>query len=511
MNDEKRRDYVAQLLDAKSVFSKPANNNLLNYALKTGNVDLADQVIENIDNLDLKTALTDVLSKYPDNASKGDRIEALISYGAIGFEDRRIIESYLRDSTDAVNTKSKAGTAALARGLPIESDLLIDQVIKKAGSDTVKNVIGAFCKTKISDEDVIKILAFSFECGDLQTAFNAMDCLKESGQFVVVPAKLLIAMLSDRNFGTNDKKALLAKSFEFNVDKKTVEVVLTNYLCNNSDNADDRRIILEFLLDHIPTIPTSTVENYVLKCSADGDKKPSVISLLFDKGLNVSFFNDLLSKYMNTAVDEKEVKTAVIDLLSQKGLRMDPGALVEYICESPDEPSVKIEFVNKMVRNGSQLRADAANAYLEKILPGQFCSELFSLIFTPGSTFSSRAVENYLLWFSDREAIKAENAKTIIEHASYDVVNTSCQIFHLGSIIGCNLLQAYTLATSDSLTVASDIVNYLISEKKIKYNADIYVSNTSMKFKKYVLSNKDNISETTDRLCDKFKVYSILF
>lgn len=35
-----------------------------------------------------------------------------------------------------------------------------------------------------------------------------------------------------------------------------------------------------------------------MKSNTDGEEKPNVISAMFDKGLNVSFFNDLLSKYM---------------------------------------------------------------------------------------------------------------------------------------------------------------------------------------------------------------------
>lgn len=511
LNDENRRDYVAQLLDAKSVFSKPANNNLLSYALKRGNIELADQVIENADNLDPKTALVDVLSKYPDSDSKCDRISSLISTGVIKYEDRKIIENYLRDSSDNVVIKSKTCIAALNHGLLIESDLMMDQIIKKADPDVVKETLSAFCKTKISDEDVIKILAFSYECGNLQTAFNAMDCLKESGQFVVVPAILLIAMLSNSQISTEDKKSMLTKSFEFKVDSKSIEAVLTNYLCFNIDKADDRIIIIKCLLEHVSNIPTSAVESYVLKCPTDGENKPEIVGLMFEKGLNISFFNDLLSKYMNSTSDDKETKKSIVELLSQKGLKLDPGSLIDYICESSDEASDKIQFVKKMIAIGSQLRADAANTYLEKTSPSQFSSELFSLIFIAGSSFSSKAVENYLFRFNDREAIKADNAKTIIEHAAYDVANSSCQIVHLGNSVNCNLLQAYILVTTDSQAVATDIVSFLSTAKRIKFNSEIFVSNINMKFKKYVVANKNNLSETTNQICEKFKVYSMLF
>ena len=108
LNDEARRDYVLQMLDTQSVFSKPANNNLLSYALKRGKVELADRVIENLDNLEPRAALIDVLLKYPDGDAKGDKIAALLSTGALKYEDRRILENYLRESQDGVVTKSRA-------------------------------------------------------------------------------------------------------------------------------------------------------------------------------------------------------------------------------------------------------------------------------------------------------------------------------------------------------------------------------------------------------------------
>ena len=284
-----RRDFISQMLDAKDVYSKPANNNLLSYAIKTGKIDLADQVIGNSDNIDPKMALSEVLARYPDGDTKGDRIATLLATGGIKYEDRKLIENYLADTKDSVKTKSKASIAALNHGLSINSDLLMDQIIRLADPEVVKDTLSAFCKNKISDEDVIKILAFAYECGNIQTACNAMDCLKNSGQYVLVPAKLIISMLSNSNLSASDKVSLLKKSFES---------VLTNYLCFNLDKADDRKVVLDYLLDRASNIPTSTVESYVLKCSIDEDNKPSIVRAMFEKGLNISFFNDLLSKYM---------------------------------------------------------------------------------------------------------------------------------------------------------------------------------------------------------------------
>ena len=511
LNDVPRREFVEQMLIAREVYSKPANNNLLSYAIKNGKIDLADQIIENIDNLDPKTALNEVLAKYPDGNAKGSRIDLLLSTGVIQHEDRKLVENYLRDSSDHAATKSRVAIAAIRQGLSVSLDTLLDQVIQTADPETVKETLEAFCINRLSDEDVIRILSFAYECGNLETAFYAMDCLKNSGQFVLVPSKLLIAMLSNHHLNANDKESLLKKSFEFKIDNKSFEAVLTNYLCFNSDREDDRMIVLQYLLEQANNIPTATVENYVIKCTADGKNKPLVVKALFDKNLNLSFFNNLLSKYMAGSNDPSEVRSSVVEILSQKGLKIDPRYLSDYICSSPDDVSVKIIFVKKMIANGSQLRADAANEYLEKVSGDLFSAELFTLIFSPGSTFSARAVGNYLLRVKDRDAVRADNAKTIIDRASGDVFTGKVSITHLGNDITCNLLQAYTLVTNDSPGVALEIADYLVSTQKMKINAEMIASGMTQKLKKYVVANKESLSAATNRICERYKVYSMLF
>lgn len=304
---------------------------------------------------------------------------------------------------------------------------------------------------------------------------------------------------------------MLNQSFDFKLDNKSFESILTNYLCFNLDKADDRKIVLECLFERASNIPTSTVESYVLKCSIDGDNKPSIVEAMFDKGLNTSFFYDLLSKYINSSVDTSDIKASIIEVLSQKGLKVDPSSFMEYICTPTDELSVKIQFIKKMIANGSQLRADVANTYLERVSADQFSSELFSLVCTPGSSFTNRSVENYLLRFKERDAVKADNVKTIVDRATGDVLNSMFQIIHLGNSISCNLAQAYTLVTDDSQTTALSIADYFISSKKMKINAEMNVSGSNMKMKKYVIENKTNLSEATDSICKKYKVYSMFF
>lgn len=511
LNDVSRRDFVAELIEAEDIYSKAANTNLLTYSIKNSKFELADKVLSNTANLDVLSALNEVLTKYPDNETKATNIGKLFATGEIKADNKALIENYLSSSDNAVKTKASVLISALESGMKIGVELIINTVLSKSDAEQAKAVLSCLCKTRLNDEDTLRVLAFAYECGNYDVATVALKTLKESEQYVLLPAKYIISMLAQNTYSAEQKVALLKLSFEFKIENKSFESIVSNYLCFNLDDGVTRKAILDCLFEKSTTFPTSLVETYVLKCSADGERKPEVIKQMFDKGLNTTFFNDLLSRYMGSTVDTPEVKVEVINALTAIGLKIDPAAFVDYICESQDDVQSKINFIGKMVRNGAQIRSDAANLYLEKTKPEEFSSELFATIFTPVSSFSAKAIENYVLHFKEREAVKAQNIKTILDLSPSVASNITCQISHLNNSISCNLLQAYVLKTEDNQTIAFDIVNNLINTQRIKINEEMRVSGSAMKLKKYVVANKSSLSDTTNAICEKYKVYSMIF
>lgn len=511
LNDTARRDYVLQMLDAKQIYSKDANGNLLTYALKNSKLELADDVLRNINNINVSMALSEVLQKYPDGDTKSGHIANLIKTHALSREDRSVIEKYLASSGDSIDTKATIIETAVANGVDVSLEFVVRNILPIAGTEKTVSILDAYCSRKLIDDDVLRILNYACSCKEAKAAIGVLDCLKRGNQYVLVPSKIVIAMLSERSMTAPDKIAILEKLFEFKIDAKSVEAVMTNYLCFNQDPVSTRKEVIPYLLDKSPVLPTSTVQNYILKCAVDGNEKPAIVKAIFDKGLNTSFFNELLSKYLNSSTDSNEVKTAITEILSGGGLKIDPGSFIDYICGTQDDVSTKIQFVKKMISNGSQLRSDAANAYLERTTPDQFSSELFSLICTPASAFSAKAAERYLLYCRDRESIKVQNFRTIAERCSGGVGAMTCQVSHAGNGISCSILQAYVLISTDSQSVTHEIVNWLITQQKMKINAEITASGRGMKFKKYVVANKDKLSSTANFICEQYKVYSMLF
>jgi hypothetical protein len=113
LNDTSRRDYVLSLLDAKGVYSKAANSNLLSYAIKNNHLDMVDDIISNANNVDLRAALSEILTKYPDGEKKGQNISRLFDTGALKTEDKPIVEKYISSSQDSKATKASVIVSSL--------------------------------------------------------------------------------------------------------------------------------------------------------------------------------------------------------------------------------------------------------------------------------------------------------------------------------------------------------------------------------------------------------------
>lgn len=510
LGDSSRRDFVKQLLEAGEIYSKEANRDLFLYALRNQEIPLADAVAQNAAHLDIPFTLKELLAHYPDTPAKGEHAKRLLPAGDCGSEGKRLVSDYLTSSADSVGTKAGILSGALHCNIRVDIELAVSQVLREADEGQVEDILNAYVGQKLADPEVYALLSFAFTCGRQPIALLCLRTLKQSGQYVYIPAKLLIAMLSQPDWTPEEKAALLEESFAFSIGEKELDALLANYLCFHTGSPQERRPVIDCLLRHDTAIPTQTVEQYVLDCQTDGEQKAEIVKAIWEKDLNLSFFQDLLSQYLNRSKDPPEVKGQITALLSAGGLKADAGALIEYLCQSTDEVAVKVQIVRNVTSAGSPLRADAASTYLERVGREHFSSELLAQLCTPASVFRAKAVEAYLLYLTDHAAVKGQRAKAFLEHAAEDLAAVPVLVNHLGNPVSCNLLQAYVLLTPDPRETAVEIAGYLMQQQGMKINAKIQVYGNSMKLKKYVCANKERLSEATNAVCEAYNVYSML-
>lgn len=513
ISDKNRSEHMEKYIKLGEIDSTETNKSLLNYSLNNGKLKMIDEVIKN-GNMDRKFALSKVLQEYSDNGQKVENVKALLVEPELIKDDISSLESYFSESGDSIQTKSGIFHCMAEKGLKIGTDVVIKHLLQKTENvDIAGDILTQLCRIKLTDEDVSRLVDFNFQCQNFDIAVLCFDALKTSSQYVVLEQRHLSVLFSRGDLSPEAKVGLLDKAFGFNIETRQRESILNNYLCFNQDKVEDRKIIIPFLLKTVKTVPTNTVENYVLNNKTDGEFKVDVIRNIMLLDINISFFNDLLSRYMMTVTDSTEVKNQIMRVLADSGIKLDQKSFGDYVCCSEDDPVMKIEMIKMLMRNGCRMKGDTLNNYLLRIKdPKQFSPELFTLLLDDCSTLSDEAMKNYLLLCGDRNNAKVINAGALSKKLANPFGSYICSIEHSGSQIDCSLLQAYILLSEDEFEVAVEIVNQMLAGK-VKINAEIRVrpSGVNEKFKKYVVSNKEKLSPLTNKLCDRFKVYSMLF
>ena len=512
LGDTVHRDFVEQLLDCGTVYSRSLNDNLLNMFMKNGRTELADRVLGNVDNLDCKSALFRVLSGYEDGGAKRDHVKALAEKAGLQPDDRKQAEDYLKGSADSGETKRTVYCAMAAAGAPAAMDYVTEYVLTPAGEDeaAVREILTAVCTQHPNDQELYYLLERVLLQHSGTMAAAELETLAEQEIFIAMPGKYVSAMLTRTDLATDEKIRLLELCHCFRIDARTDDGVLSGYLCGGGP-AEERLPLIEALLGYVKTISTASLERYVLTCSADGPAKPKVLGLLLGLDLNMSFFRDLLKKYMQRCPDSDEVRSEIVRMLSDSGLQVEPAVLVQMACRA-DDGSVEdtARMIEKAIQSGVRMPNDALSTYLEQCGRGKCYGILMGLLHTPGGRISAEALNNYVLYNRDDPAVKARNALVFAEQSGQPFGSTACQVTHLGQTVRCNLLQGYVLTTTDDDGTADQLVAAMF-QARAKLNPQINAGGVTLPFKKYATENKSRLSPLTLRLCTENKVFSLFF
>lgn len=512
LGDTVHRDFAENLLDAAAVYSPTLNESLLNYAMNSGKMEMADTILANIDNIDCKKAFFLVMNRYGDGEKKREHICRIIANAGIVPDDRNEIEQYLKTSGDSIQTKVCVYDSAGAKGAVASVEYVIQYLLVYLTDDIelLKKVIARFCDSKPNDAELYLLIHHILAGHSFGMASAELGTMEENGTFIVFSAADITAMLNRGDLGKEEKVKFLKLIKKWNVGDKTYDNVIGRYLCGNTDETDIRIKVMQELLSSVKTLATNTVTDYILKCSADGERKPEMIKLLFGLDLNLSFYRELLSNYMRSSADALPVREEIITFLTGLGLQGDLELLVEMACSAGEDKIQEIiEYIRRMTENGMRFRNDALSTYLEKAQEHRYHSQIIKALYSPTGRISAEAVTNYVLFGKD-DGTKVENVRTFISQCSVPFGTSGCFVTHLGHTINCNLMQGYVLATADSETTAFDIVG-MMKEAGAKLNPMIRADQTDMKFKKYAADNKEAMGALTRKLCEDNKVFSFLF
>lgn len=509
LGDSGRLDYISSRLRPEKVFSISANRTLLKVALKRKEYDVVDKIIKNVGHVDRKAALQDISEHYPSGGDKIRLMDVLFNAETAAALSKRFFENYFTTSRDSADVKAGMVRLLNTTDIHINAAVVVKNTREElAGYEDARNLFNAVYGIKLSDQETEALFTFCLtenKSYELQNAF--LDTLIENDVFVALNAGAVISFLDSPAPAGEEQAKLLRKLLGFHLDARALDAVYNYYLNNNTDDAQTRKNIIDVLLVPGAPISTGTVENYVVKTGTDADSKPAVVEKIFATGIHKAYVGDLLSDYLLHSSDSEEVRRTIFEYLTQEGFKVDSNVFTQYVADSADDAGTKLERARQLVQNGTQIRADAVDAYIQSLRqPEAFSEELLELLTAHNCRIGTQAYAKYLLMCDDTD--KVRHSGKLLEALDGEITAPDISIDHNGNSISCNVFQAYVLNTKDSLETAAAVAEQF-GALRIKLNTDMVSNKTALKFKKYVGENKDALSPVALQLCEQNRMFSL--
>lgn len=505
--------FVLDLFDVSYVYSKSLNANLLNYALKNGKSEIADKIFANSDNINCHDAFFVCLSSYEDSEQKRQRLLPIIEKADFSQDDYKLIDTYLTTTKDGLETKIMVYEKSVSNGIAPPMQCVVENILNEPhiSDEQISTVYKAFCATKPKDAELYDLITDIYIKHKGENACKEMQELVNNDIFIRMSDKFVRGMVVRKDLTVDDRIKLLEYAEQCKLNPKDNDSIITEILLRVNENFDNRIALVRKVIEYIDTISTNSLTDYIVYSTVDGDKKPEMLERLFKLNLNMSFFRDVLSNYIKYSEDSPETKSAVSQLLSNRGIGVDSNMLLEMACEANATNYMeKADFIQKSINNGTRVNAESLSQYLERVPVSNYHSELISLLTTPISRITDKALANYVLYSEDPMEIKLQNAVVFAEKNGKSFGTSECEAKHLNSTIKCNLFQGYVLVSDDSSVTIQSIIGAM-KQAKAKLNAPIIVDGKSQKFKKYISDNKSRLSQMTLTLCEENGVFSFFF
>lgn len=509
LNDSNRIEYVSSKMHTEEIFSEYANKNLLKIALKRQNYDIVETVVNNIGHIDKKYSLQEILMNYPIQEKKMTIVGKLFSAQIAEALGKGFFEQYFGKSSDSIEMKTAIISKLASTNLRCNAESIVKAVCDQMDNyEHSKAVFSALYEAKISDQETEALLVFCLMVNKDYFVLKAfLDSLSEKSIFVQLNSRAVISFLDSSSYGAFEKKEIVKKMFEFEIDAKSKDAIYNYYLNNNSDEKSIRAEIIEVLLIEGCPISNGTVKTYVVKTSRDEENKINIIKLIFETGINKTYLGDLLSEYLLSSCDEKTVKDDISELLIDTGFKVDSDVFTQYVSNSTDSAEAKISKIKKLVQNGTMVKADCLENYILSIgKTNEFSEELFNLLSKNTFTFSANAYLKFLTECHDID--KVRHSSRILSSITSDLNSSHVGFSHLGNSMNGSVLQAYVLCANDSYDVVKTIVSELIGYK-VKLNTEMTVNGNMIKFKKYVADNKASLSPLSLQICEENRMFSL--
>ncbi len=498
LGDEKRLEFVKELIDYDNILSDVMFQAMLDYLLQEGFFRVAYKMISKMNHLNLDITLDKVLLKFKDGDIKLDLVDTLFKADAYTIKDSVRIEKYLQTSLDHVQTKVAVVLLASHKNILIATDTLIKSILFDC-NDTkyVDPIFDLMLNENFSEDDFVLIVdhVLSKKCKTDLISLKIMTSLLEKNLQYDIDAKLVNEFLRKPYFNELTKVQMTEIITEYRITRKSYDNIMNYYLCFNQSNSEERVKILDVLFRKVQDIPITALEKYIISSNYDGDYKPLIVQMLLDLNMNPLYFSTILSNYILKSNDLDSVKKRIVSQLVNRNLTLDTQDFVNYI----QDKALDSNIVRILVENGQNVKPECLEAYLLRLSSTfAFDKVIFDSLLLDKVELTGQAFANYVIFGNGAD--KYEKIISLSKRIDCKFTDIYLSLPFAQDLVSCNLLQAYVFVSSDDEDIATKIINFLI-DSNINPLGEIKIGAKECKIKRYLQNVKPFIDSRIEKMC----------
>lgn len=511
INVKERESFIWNYFDVENVLTPTLNRSILQILFKQSRYEEIDKMTDNIEFIEKRYTLNEILKQYPDGDDKKRIIEKLLQKEAFTARDQPLVENYLYSTKDNIFTKLLVMKYGFNIGMRLKiNELLKDLLSKCEDEEQAVAVFDSLNSIKLNSDDMQLVMDFilSEKCPNASVVEVGLKYLKDSSSLYELPAQDIITFFDKMLYNCDESCEILNLMISlFKISGKSYDQLTSYFLLKYNVDKEHRFKIISIIFEQISSIPLTIMESYLYGKNLDGENKLLIIQKFFDLKLEKSYYNHFLNDYVMKNQDGDN-SISIIKYLFSKELPCSSDALKKVVLSKMDfdknfidnifsyDISVSTELIDEYILKCSDM-SKFNNYLLQKLLDYRF-------------VISSESIVKYIMQVSEEEIIKSDNAILMINNCPKLNFPNSMSISFLNDRIACNFAQAYLLTGKDCPSDKIKILKQLVSNK-VKLNDVMIINGKKEKFKKYILDKKSVLPDEIDEICVEMGVYKLFF
>lgn len=506
-----RENFIWNYFDVESVLTPTLNRSILQILFKENRYEEIEKMTDNIEFIEKRYTLNEILKQYPDGDDKKRIIEKLLQKEAFTARDQPLVENYLFSTKDDIFTKLLVMKYGFSVGMRLKINEVLKNLLSKCEDESqALAVFDSLNSIKLNSDDMQLVMDFilSEKCPNAKIVCIGLKYLKDSSSLYELSSQDVISFFDKMIYTSEESCEILNLMISlFKINNKSWDQLTNYFLLKYNANKDDRFKLISIIFEHITSIPLTIMENYLYGKNIDGENKLLIIQKFFDLKLEKSYYTHFLNNYILKNQDGNE-SIGIIKYLFSKDLPCSSDALKKVVLS---KINLDKDFIDNIFSYNISVSTELIDEYILKCSDmTKFNNYLIQKLLNYRFVISSESIVKYVMQVTEDEIIKSDNAILMINNCPRLSFPNSMSVNFLNDRIACNFAQAYLLTGKDCPSDKIKILKQLVLNK-VKLNDVMIINGKKEKFKKYILDKKNVLPDEIDEICVEMGVYKLFF